>query len=71
LKRDMHRVEYPTAKPTSREVRVHCTDGKGNPQQKVVPLVSLATLILKSVQAPGANRSAPKVERIDWSIKNV
>jgi len=64
----MHKVEYPSAKPTSREVRVHSTDGNGNSQQRVVPLVSLATLILKSVQAPAADRSASQVKRIDWSI---
>ena len=63
----MHKVEYPSVKSTSREVRVHSTDGKGNSQQRVVPLVSLAAFILKSVQAPAADRGASQVKRIDWS----
>lgn len=69
--RNMHRVEYPSTKPVRREVTVRCTDGNGVSQQRRVPLVSLATLILNSVQAPVANRSVPQLESIEWSDTNV
>jgi hypothetical protein len=67
----MHRVEYPSTKPVRREVTVHCTDSSGTSERKRVPLVSLATFILNSVQPPSANRSSPQVQRIDWSNSNV
>lgn len=67
----MHRVEYPSIKPVRREVTVHCTNSNGLVESRQVPLVSLATFILNSVQRPTANRSNPQVHRIDWSDPNV
>jgi len=67
----MHRVDYPSIKPERREVTVHCTNSNGLEERKQVPLVSLATFILNSVQRPTADRSNSQVERIDWSDSNV
>ena len=67
----MHRVERPLNKPASREVTVHCTDRDGVSQQQQVPLTSLATFILNSVQARKADQWAAQLERIDWSNSNV
>lgn len=67
----MHRVEYPATKSAPRDVTVHCTNSRGESQQKRIPLVNLATFILNSVQERAANRGAPQVQRIEWSPSNV
>jgi len=67
----MHRVEYPSIKPERRKVTVQCTNSNGLAERKQVPLVSLATFILNSVQRPAANRSNSQLQRIDWSDSNV
>jgi hypothetical protein len=67
----MHKVEYPSIKPARREVTVHCSDAHGAAESRRVPLVSLATFILNSVQATAARKNAAQIQGIDWSNSNV
>ena len=67
----MHKVEYPSIKPSRQEVTVHCSDVHGAAERRQVPLVNLATFILNSVQAPAANKSSAQIQRINWSNSNV